>query len=50
MVVRGWYPFNMFGIILWELFSTQPVEEFFEKGLNHKVLFLEFIVHFLFTH
>jgi hypothetical protein len=37
MVVRGWYPFNMFGIILWELFSTQPVEEFFEKGLNHKV-------------
>jgi len=47
MVVREWLAIYTFGFFLWELISGQP-EAKYEK-LSHLVLFLESILHFLFT-
>jgi len=48
MVVREGFAIYTFGFFLWELISGQPRPKHGE-GLNHLVLFLESIVHFLFT-
>jgi serine/threonine protein kinase len=44
-----WLRMLRFGYFLWELISRQPTP-YPGQGLNDLVLFLEFIVHFLFTH
>jgi hypothetical protein len=38
---------HLFGVFLWELISGQPQPKHGER--SHLVLFLESIVHFLFT-
>jgi hypothetical protein len=48
MVVREGFAIYTFGFFLWELIYGQPQPKHGE-GLNHLVLFLESIVHFLFT-
>jgi hypothetical protein len=48
MVVREQVTIYKFGVFLWELISRQP-QPLHGEELNDLVLFLEFIVHFLFT-
>jgi len=48
MVVEEGFAIYTFGFLLWELISGQPQPKHGE-GLNHLVLFLESILHFLFT-
>jgi len=47
MVVREEFPIYAFGVFLWELISGQPEPKHGER--SDLVLFLESIVHFLFT-